>query len=36
MRTDCQLTKQELTDLILIQLSFGIIEFIMIVQIMNQ
>jgi len=36
MRTDCQLTKEQLTDIFSIQLSFGIIEFIMLAQIMNQ
>lgn len=35
MRTDSLLTPQQITDLILIQFSFGIIELIMLAQIVN-
>ncbi len=35
MRTDSLLTQQQVTDLMLIQFSFGIIEFIMLVQLYN-
>lgn len=35
MRTDSMLTPQQITDLILIQLSFGVIEFIMLIQLVN-
>lgn len=35
MRFDSLLTKEQITDLILIQLSLGIIELIMLIQIVN-